>query len=190
MDFDITRPDSSTITEYQRERTEAWRKTGVVVSVTPSPTPRVSLQGRISPPPQRPSSPLSSTSRSIYKPRPNPKTGTMLYIKSANDWLGGGRNLHYMAAGQRPKSGHVPGYLEGMEPRMRSLQANRFRNRPSKSAGLSRSNSRSGNRLHRSMETLMPDYVQQSRQHPMRQLGNPSYGSPKRPPSPLNMTYR
>ncbi|XP_070564121.1 uncharacterized protein [Ptychodera flava] len=196
MNVDITRPDSSVMTDYQRERTEAWKKT--VVPVT-SPTSRVASSVTTSstvPPPQRPSSPLSTPRTGVpaYQPRPTEKTGAVLSGKICNSWLASGQNLHYMNSKSRPRSGHVPGYLEGLEPRPQSIQANRLRrNRHSKSAGTSRWKTNSANRVHRSMEALVPDYSKQAAIHQnytMRQLGTPPLGAPKRPPSPLNMTYR
>ncbi|XP_077980954.1 uncharacterized protein LOC144436126 [Glandiceps talaboti] len=188
MNIDITRPDSSVLTDYQLERTEAWKK---CMPVTPS--PRLRSAARSSPPPQRPSSPLSTQTLFMYKVRPTEQTGSVLSVKSCNDWLGCGRNLHYNSRKMRPKSGHVPGYLEGIEPRRQSIQASKLkRSKSSNSVSLSRRHSSSDTKLHRSMDLSAPDYSRQAHQHNFttRQLGTPPYGAPKRPPSPLNMTFR
>ncbi|XP_059140385.1 uncharacterized protein LOC131928387 [Physella acuta] len=60
------------------------------------------------PPPQRPSSPTASE-----EPKRRP-----VKIAHAGQWLGGGRDLFWEEVRKRPKSGHVPGWKEGLPKSM------------------------------------------------------------------------
>ncbi|KAL4237026.1 hypothetical protein ACF0H5_005410 [Mactra antiquata] len=102
-------------TSYQQQRTEAWRQSASTSASNPQ-TPR---QG--TPPPQRPTSP-------DQKVRPN----SALSVTRANDWLAGGRDLYWESMQKRPRSGHIPGWKEGLPDSMkrpRSAVAARTLNR-------------------------------------------------------------
>ncbi|KAI8509680.1 hypothetical protein Bbelb_121080 [Branchiostoma belcheri] len=176
--LDDDRPWSAS--SYQRQRTEAWKSmTDVGTSTRPEPI----LEA---PPPQRPSSPIASSK----PPRHNPP-----YYKTAESWLAGGRDLYQEK--RRPKSSHVPGYLEGLSPRPASAAAaltfRRGKSPPPKSAPPSR-DSQNG-RLSRGSDMsdipTLPDYPTQARLHHssnVRQLGTPPFI--RRGSSPADMTYR
>lgn len=85
---------------------------------------------RKSPPPQRPSSPAaiiriqSSNQQQTNASRPS----SALHVKVGSDWLAGGRDLFWENIQKRPRSGHVPGWKEGLPESMkrpRSAVANR-----------------------------------------------------------------
>lgn len=85
---------------------------------------------RKSPPPQRPSSPAaiiriqSSSQQQTNASRPS----SALHVKVGSDWLAGGRDLFWENIQKRPRSGHVPGWKEGLPESMkrpRSAVANR-----------------------------------------------------------------
>ncbi|XP_078656555.1 uncharacterized protein LOC144902804 isoform X2 [Branchiostoma floridae x Branchiostoma belcheri] len=176
--LDDDRPWSAS--SYQRQRTEAWKSmTDVGTSTRPEPI----LEA---PPPQRPSSPIAASK----PPRHNPP-----YYKTAESWLAGGRDLYQEK--RRPKSSHVPGYLEGLSPRPASAAAaltfRRGKSPPPKSAPPSR-DSQNG-RLSRGSDMsdipTLPDYPTQARLHHssnVRQLGTPPFI--RRGSSPADMTYR
>eukprot|EP00058_Branchiostoma_floridae_P005930 XP_002591418.1 hypothetical protein BRAFLDRAFT_69981 [Branchiostoma floridae] len=141
------------------------------------------------PPPQRPSSPITGTTK------PPRQGGNPPYYKTAENWLAGGRDLYQEK--RRPKSSHVPGYLEGLSPRPASAAAaltfRRGKSPPPKSAPPSR-DSQNG-RLSRGSDMsdipTLPDYPTQARLHHsnnVRQLGTPPFI--RRGSSPADMTYR
>ncbi|XP_066298732.1 uncharacterized protein [Branchiostoma lanceolatum] len=176
--LDDDRPWSAS--SYQRQRTEAWKSmTDVGTSTRPEPI----LEA---PPPQRPSSPIAASKPSRHNPP---------YYKTAENWLAGGRDLYQER--RRPKSSHVPGYLEGLSPRPASAAAaltfRRGKSPPPKSAPPSR-DSQNG-RLSRGSDMsdipTLPDYPTQARLHHssnVRQLGTPPFI--RRGSSPADMTYR
>eukprot|EP00105_Crassostrea_gigas_P046400 XP_019930548.1 PREDICTED: uncharacterized protein LOC105347423 isoform X8 [Crassostrea gigas] len=142
-------------TSYQRQRTEAWKQTAakssnmedvIKVSVVPVVTKsedtntdsvlqlslmsEMSSRGRRkSPPPQRPSSPaaiirIQSANHHHSTTRPS----SALHVKVGSDWLAGGRDIFWENVQKRPRSGHVPGWKEGLPESMkrpRSAVANR-----------------------------------------------------------------
>ncbi|XP_078575496.1 uncharacterized protein LOC144861455 isoform X1 [Branchiostoma floridae x Branchiostoma japonicum] len=179
--LDDDRPWSAS--SYQRQRTEAWKSmTDVGTSTRPEPI----LEA---PPPQRPSSPITGTTK------PPRQGGNPPYYKTAENWLAGGRDLYQEK--RRPKSSHVPGYLEGLSPRPASAAAaltfRRGKSPPPKSAPPSR-DSQNG-RLSRGSDMsdipTLPDYPTQARLHHsnnVRQLGTPPFI--RRGSSPADMTYR
>lgn len=84
---------------------------------------------RKSPPPQRPSSPaaiirIQSANHHHSTTRPS----SALHVKVGSDWLAGGRDIFWENVQKRPRSGHVPGWKEGLPESMkrpRSAVANR-----------------------------------------------------------------
>ena len=46
-------------------------------------------------------------------------------VRRGDSWLAGGRDLHWETMTLRPKSAHIPGWMEGMPPRPRSTAAAR-----------------------------------------------------------------
>lgn len=84
---------------------------------------------RKSPPPQRPSSPaaiirIQSANHQHSTTRPS----SALHVKVGSDWLAGGRDIFWENIQKRPRSGHVPGWKEGLPESMkrpRSAVANR-----------------------------------------------------------------
>lgn len=77
---------------------------------------------RKSPPPQRPSSPASR-----IPPHHRPRSA-VLQVTAGNEWLAGGRDLHWEKMSQRPRNAHTPGWKEGLPDglqRPKSAVANR-----------------------------------------------------------------
>lgn len=65
------------------------------------------------PPPQRPPSP--------FLHRSGKKSN--ITVQHGQTWLGGGRDLHWEKKIARPKSGHNPGWKEGLPSRPKSAAA-------------------------------------------------------------------
>ncbi|XP_053394060.1 uncharacterized protein LOC123525858 isoform X3 [Mercenaria mercenaria] len=176
-------------TSYQQQRTEAWRQSAFTSASNPQ-TPR---QG--TPPPQRPTSP-------DQKSRPT----SSFSVKKANDWLGGGRDLYWESIQKRPRSGHVPGWKEGLPDSMkrpRSAVAARTLNRqtrrslPVTPSSLAHEAMMQGSRVGSPRwshdPTQLPDMMDLSEYHPLyHQLGLPrrlgSYGTHEQPAQ--DMVYR
>ncbi|KAK6178773.1 hypothetical protein SNE40_011283 [Patella caerulea] len=89
-------PSSGYMSDFQKARTDAWKL---------APKNMVSVVDKITPPPQRPTSPASKD-KSNFNSR--------IHITKANNWLGGGRDLHKEMTKTRPKSGHTPGWKDGL----------------------------------------------------------------------------
>ncbi|XP_071117853.1 uncharacterized protein [Haliotis cracherodii] len=94
-----SRPESGYNTDFQRARTEVWKKR---VSVPTTPTAK-------QPPPQRPTSPALT----------DDPPSSRLHIHRANYWMGGGRDLYWEEQLKRPKSGHTPGWKDGLPDNMK-----------------------------------------------------------------------
>ena len=67
------------------------------------------------PPPQRPTSPIAP-GRGIQSAK------SRLRVTHTDTWLAGGKDLYWEAVRKRPKSGHVPGWKEGLPESMRRRQ--------------------------------------------------------------------
>ncbi|KAK0052131.1 hypothetical protein Bpfe_018461 [Biomphalaria pfeifferi] len=65
--------------------------------------------GLMFPPPQRPSSPITRNNTKSF----------VLRLADTDRWLAGGRDLYWEQLKQRPKSGHTPGWKEGLPVSMR-----------------------------------------------------------------------
>ncbi|XP_050401356.1 uncharacterized protein LOC126818166 isoform X2 [Patella vulgata] len=89
-------PSSGYMSDFQKARTDAWKL---------APKNMVSVVDKITPPPQRPSSPAS---------KDKSKFNSGIHVTKANNWLGGGRDLHKEMTKTRPKSGHTPGWKDGL----------------------------------------------------------------------------
>eukprot|EP00105_Crassostrea_gigas_P046399 XP_019930547.1 PREDICTED: uncharacterized protein LOC105347423 isoform X7 [Crassostrea gigas] len=169
-------------TSYQRQRTEAWKQTAakssnmedvIKVSVVPVVTKsedtntdsvlqlslmsEMSSRGRRkSPPPQRPSSPaaiirIQSANHHHSTTRPS----SALHVKVGSDWLAGGRDIFWENVQKRPRSGHVPGWKEGLPESMkrpRSAVANRTLRRSRASTPVTPSSLMYESMLHGSLE--------------------------------------
>ncbi|XP_046581209.1 uncharacterized protein LOC124288684 [Haliotis rubra] len=93
-----SRPQSGYNTDFQRARTEVWKKRA---SVPSTPTAK-------QPPLQRPTSPALTGTPS-----------SRLHIHRAEYWMGGGRDLYWEQQLKRPKSGHTPGWKDGLPDSMK-----------------------------------------------------------------------
>ncbi|XP_012936780.1 uncharacterized protein LOC101846343 [Aplysia californica] len=101
-------------TDFQQQREEAWKST----TRRGKQRPHTAIVQRSStslglqfPPPQRPTSPITSGGFHSAKPR--------LRVTRTENWLAGGRDLFWEGVRKRPKSGHVPGWKEGLPESMR-----------------------------------------------------------------------
>eukprot|EP00105_Crassostrea_gigas_P046398 XP_019930546.1 PREDICTED: uncharacterized protein LOC105347423 isoform X6 [Crassostrea gigas] len=201
-------------TSYQRQRTEAWKQTAakssnmedvIKVSVVPVVTKsedtntdsvlqlslmsEMSSRGRRkSPPPQRPSSPaaiirIQSANHHHSTTRPS----SALHVKVGSDWLAGGRDIFWENVQKRPRSGHVPGWKEGLPESMkrpRSAVANRTLRRSRASTPVTPSSLMYESMLHGyptpngSLPELtdLSDYPHSSGSHRIRMLGTPQGG--------------
>lgn len=165
-------------TSYQRQRTEAWKQTAA----------KSSNRRRKSPPPQRPSSPaaiirIQSANHHHSTTRPS----SALHVKVGSDWLAGGRDIFWENVQKRPRSGHVPGWKEGLPESMkrpRSAVANRTLRRSRASTPVTPSSLMYESMLHGyptpngSLPELtdLSDYPHSSGSHRIRMLGTPQGG--------------
>eukprot|EP00105_Crassostrea_gigas_P046393 XP_019930541.1 PREDICTED: uncharacterized protein LOC105347423 isoform X1 [Crassostrea gigas] len=218
-------------TSYQRQRTEAWKQTAakssnmedvIKVSVVPVVTKsedtntdsvlqlslmsEMSSRGRRkSPPPQRPSSPaaiirIQSANHHHSTTRPS----SALHVKVGSDWLAGGRDIFWENVQKRPRSGHVPGWKEGLPESMkrpRSAVANRTLRRSRASTPVTPSSLMYESMLHGyptpngSLPELtdLSDYPHSSGSHRIRMLGTPQGGQAEfytTPPHDTVYSYR
>ncbi|XP_078317601.1 uncharacterized protein LOC111119226 isoform X1 [Crassostrea virginica] len=200
-------------TSYQRQRTEAWKQTTAkpanmedVIKVSVVPVVTKSEGRRKSPPPQRPSSPAaiiqiqSSSQQQTNASRPS----SALHVKVGSDWLAGGRDLFWENIQKRPRSGHVPGWKEGLPESMkrpRSAVANRTLRRSRASTPITPSSLLYESMLHGyptpngSLPELtdLSDYPHLSGSHRIRMLGTPQGGQAEfytTPPHDTVYSYR
>lgn len=182
-------------TSYQRQRTEAWKQTAAkssnmedVIKVSVVPVVTKSEGRRKSPPPQRPSSPaaiirIQSANHHHSTTRPS----SALHVKVGSDWLAGGRDIFWENVQKRPRSGHVPGWKEGLPESMkrpRSAVANRTLRRSRASTPVTPSSLMYESMLHGyptpngSLPELtdLSDYPHSSGSHRIRMLGTPQGG--------------
>lgn len=182
-------------TSYQRQRTEAWKQTTAkpsnmedVIKVSVVPVVTKSEGRRKSPPPQRPSSPaaiirIQSANHQNSTTRPS----SALHVKVGSDWLAGGRDIFWENIQKRPRSGHVPGWKEGLPESMkrpRSAVANRTLRRSRASTPVTPSSLMYESMLHGyptpngSLPELtdLSDYPHSSGSHRIRMLGTPQGG--------------
>ncbi|GFO18896.1 Dnaj-like protein subfamily c member 14 [Plakobranchus ocellatus] len=142
-------------TDFQQEREEAWKRT--------------TRHGR-----QRPLTAIVQRSTSQFPPSQQPSFYNLdtklqnpgIKITHTDHWLAGGRDLYWEGIRKRPKSGHTPGWMEGLPESMK-----RQRPRSALAASLTQPRSRLSQRPQSSTALIVSSYYKSPEHSSQREHG-------------------